>query len=316
MIDLRLRSRIDPAELEDKVGKICTDDDYNLLLTRDATVRKPDGTLLCIYRRRAFDEALLDASWPALHHLKGRYDDGRNRGKAGGTERVQLWAGPRTYGKPVSSGLIGTIEMGMRGAGSSPICRLTAFTGRETEKFRSLWPLFGAIGAEFERLVPDRFAAQMAYVARTHPEWIVPGTPFSTITVNNTYPTGVHTDKGDLQEGFSNLTVLRRGAYRGGVFLFPEYRLGVDMGHGDLLLMDAHEWHGNTALQLDDPDAERISIVAYYRTKIAQCGTGPEEIAKAVERADRPHRRGLVDTGAAPAPTSSTAAGPPADYDG
>jgi hypothetical protein len=127
----------------------------------------------------------------------------------------------------------------------------------------------------------------MAQVDKTHPEWVVPGTPFTTITVNNTYPTGVHTDKGDLEQGFSNLTVLRRGRYSGGVFLFPEYRIGVDMGDGDLLLMDAHEYHGNTALHLESPDAERISVVAYFRTRMVECGTAAEEADRALAHADR-----------------------------
>ena len=279
MIDLRLRSKIDPAELEQKIGRICTDDDYNLLLTRDATVRKPDGTLLCIYRRRAFGAELLEASWPTLHRLRFEAKDTDNRGLAAGTPKVKMYgSGARGYTRKVDSHIVGAMERTRR----RPFCRLTAWTGRETDKFRGLWPLFQAIGAEFERLVPDRWAAQMAQVQATAPEWVVPGTPFTTITVNNTYPTGVHTDKGDLQEGFSNLTVLRRGAYRGGIFLFPEYRVAVDMQDGDLLLMDAHEWHGNTRLELDSEDAERISIVAYYRTKMAECGTGAEETVRAV----------------------------------
>ena len=45
--------------------------------------------------------------------------------------------------------------------------------------------------------------------------------------------------------------------------------------------MDAHEWHGNTELDLKSADAERISLVLYYRTNMLQCGTAEEEIEKA-----------------------------------
>ena len=120
---------------------------------------------------------------------------------------------------------------------------------------------------------------------------MVPGTPFTTITVNNSYSTGCHTDKGDLDAGFSTITVLRRGAYTGGVLVFPEYRAGADMGHGDLILMDAHDWHGNTQLHCrcgqpmngpcDTCGSERISIVSYFRTKLTKCGSPGEEYRKA-----------------------------------
>jgi len=148
--------------------------------------------------------------------------------------------------------------------------------------------------------VPDRHAAQQAQVDATHPDWVVPGTPFTTITVNNTYPTGVHTDKGDLDAGFSNLTVVRRGSYSGGIFLFPAYRVGVDMADGDLLLMDAHEYHGNTPLELASDDAERISVVAYYRTRMVECGNAEQEADRALAHADQivTVRRERATTGA------------------
>ena len=100
------------------------------------------------------------------------------------------------------------------------------------------------------------------------------------MTVNNNYPTGVHTDKGDLDEGYSCLMALRRGEYTGGNLVFPEYRVSVNMKEGDLLLMDAHQWHGNTNIVKGSEDAERISLVLYYRTDMMFCGTMEAEAEK------------------------------------
>jgi hypothetical protein len=151
--------------------------------------------------------------------------------------------------------------------------------------------VFQGVAAELERHVPDRYAAQRAYADKADPAWVIPGTPFTTITVNNTYPTGVHTDKGDLDAGFSTITCIRRGDYTGGQLVFPEYRVAVDMRHGDLLMMDAHDWHGNVMLVCAcgkeangacvDCGAERISLVSYFRTKITECGTPEEEYRRA-----------------------------------
>ena len=176
------------------------------------------------------------------------------------------------------SNLIGYFE---KQGGRFPYCRTTAWTGQNADEFKSIFPLFKHIQSEFKQYVPDRYARQMRRAKATKRDWIIGDTPYSTVTVNNTYPTGVHQDKGDLDEGFSNLCVLRRGKYSGGHLTFPKYRVSVNMQDGDLILMDAHEWHGNTFLQLESEDAERISLVLYYRTNMIACGTPEEELEHA-----------------------------------
>jgi hypothetical protein len=325
--ELRIRSKIQEEELEAKKGKILTSDDYDVLLTRATRVLKPDGSLLCVYRPGAFPS--IAEFYDVLHSL--RVFQTTNRGMASGTERhPSMEGGKWTYSKAVSSAIIGSFD-------AKPpklYCRLTAWTGRNWPEYSSLFPLFQSIAERFATEVPDRYAAQMAAVTQTPEDWVIEGTPFTTITCNNSYATGVHTDKGDLDAGFSNLTVLRRGDYSGGQLVFPEYRLAVDMQDGDLLLMDAHEWHGNVKLELGDPicwfcdapasvwvsarpgarevnrassqpicgvhrgrwdelgtppilaewpivPAERISIVAYFRTRMRDCGTPDQEVERA-----------------------------------
>lgn len=292
--EIRVRTRISEAELEEKKGKILTPGDVNFTVTNDAIVRKPDGSLLLIYRRGALGNELLQSSYDVLHEL--RKHESNNRGLASGTPRHKLFKDAKwAYAENRPSTIIGAFD-------SNPprrYCRLTAWSGRELDKFSSLFPLFQEIGARFHDNVPDRWAVQMSRVQATHPDWVIPGTPFTTITVNNSYPTGVHTDKGDLDEGFSTLAVLRYGDYTGGLLCFPEYRLGIDMGHGDLLLMDAHEWHGNTMIicsicgdYMNDGlhekcGTERISVVSYFRTKMTECGPMEAELTKAANRTNR-----------------------------
>ena len=176
-------------------------------------------------------------------------------------------------------------------AGPEQYCRLTAWTGRENDHWRELWPLFKRIDNLFKEHVPDRYVAQASQAVNTEREWLVPGTSFTTITVNNTYATAVHTDKGDLETGFSTLACLREGEFEGGWICFPEFRVGADLQDGDLLLMDAHAWHGNTPLSpepernvdgrlVEDPGYERISIVSYFRTNMVNCGTAADEDAR------------------------------------
>ena len=282
--EVRIRTKIPAEELEEKIGKVLTPADFNLVPTNDVIIRKPDGKVLLIYRPGIIPEELREQTWPILHELKS--ETTTNRGLASGTPRVQ-GPGSRSYAKAVPSALVGAFEA----QGPKRYCRLTAWTGRETEKFQILWPLLRFIGSRMEADAPDRWAAQMNEVRNTHPDWVIPDTPFTTVTVNNTYPTGVHQDAGDLDSGISTLAVLRRGTFNGGVLVFPEYRVGVNMQDGDLLLMDAHEWHGNTDFDPpvkrsmtgkleEDPGFERISVVSYFRTKLTSCSSLDSENEK------------------------------------
>lgn len=291
LVELRLRSKVSAAELEEKVGRIITADDFNVLLTGPALVRKPNGKPLAVYLPGALAAEVTPEVYEVLHSL--RKEITMNRGLASGSLRIQRGSQNRTYSKAVPSTIVGAIDPG----GVYKYCRLTAWTGENLPQWQKLHPLLRAVAANLERYVPDRFANQQAAASASRPEWVVPGTPFSTVTVNNSYPTGVHTDKGDLEEGFSTIACVRRGSYAGGVLAFPEYRVGVDLHDGDLILMDAHEWHGNTAMVCecgntlrtccDTCGAERISMVSYFRTRVQDCGTFEDELDRARARREK-----------------------------
>ena len=277
LAEIRVRTKTPKAELDQKVGKILRESDYNIRCTGPTKVVMPDGRPLCIYLPGIMAGQSHTDAYDILHTIQ----DTGNRNLASGAPSFQV--GNRTRFKPVKSSIIGNIDP----LTSVPYCRTTAWTGRNAESFESLFPFFKDIESTFAYYVPDRYAAQKARAESTHPDWMVGGTVFTTLTVNNTYPTGVHTDKGDLDAGFSCLTTWRRGDYSGGHLTFPEWRISVDLQDGDLILMDAHQWHGNTVMDLESEDAERISLVLYYRTKMLDCGSPEEEINKEVSAKKR-----------------------------
>jgi 2-oxoglutarate-Fe(II)-dependent dioxygenase family protein len=286
LTELRVRTRLAEPAVRELAGKCPGDPDYDVLLTGPARVVKLDGRPLCVYLPGALTQAL-DAPgvYDILHSLRDRLS--RNRGQASGTIRFRSRQ-KRSYTKPIASTIIGAIDPG----GQQRYCRLTSWTGQNLPAWARLRPLLAEIAGHLAEQVPDRYCAQQAQADLTDPAWTVPGTPFSTVTVNNTFATGIHTDKGDLDAGFSTLAVLRRGAFTGGRLVFPAYRVAADLAHGDLLLMDAHDWHGNTPITCacgttppgagpcEACGAERISLVCYFRTKLTQCGTPDQEHTK------------------------------------
>lgn len=172
-----------------------------------------------------------------------------------------------TYATSVPSGLVGGFERNPR----FPYCRLTAFSTENAAALRNALPFVQSASDTLKKYLPDRYAAQKSVCDRTHPDYIFPETCFSTITVNRTWRTALHTDKGDLPEGFGVLSVLSMGKYSGGVFVVPKYGVGVNIGHRDVLLVDVHEWHGNTEIVGVSKFFTRLSCVFYYRQKIVTC---------------------------------------------
>lgn len=309
--ELRLRTRIADAAIRDNLaGKVLGPADFDVLLTGATRLVKPDGRVLCVYLPGALAEQVADpAAYDVLHSLRGFVT--KNRGKASGTPRLDPTGRGRSYAAETASMVVGAVD----GLGQQRYCRLTSWTGKNLPQWQQLHPLLRAVATHLAEHVPDRYANQAKEAAASDPAWLVPGTPFSTVTVNNTYPTGVHTDKGDLEAGFSTIACLRRGTYTGGQLVFPAYRVAVDLRDGDLILMDAHDWHGNTAIvcacgerirsACETCGAERISVVSYFRTKVAQCGTPEQEYERAVALRER--QGGLID-GQARTPTGANAA--------
>lgn len=290
MIDIRLRTKVADNAITELTGKVLGPADYDVLLTGPTYVRKPDGKPLCVYLPNALTDHYTPEIYDILHSLRTLTTS--NRGLASGTRRVrrgnaETGYATRSEAVNIASTILGSFDPG----GNRVYCRLTAWTSKNLPQWERLHPLLQATANHFAHYVPDRYANQTAHANQAHPEWIIPGTPFSTITVNNSYPTGVHVDKGDLDTGFSSISVHRTGTYTGGQLIFPQYRVAADLGTGDLILMDAHEWHGNVPItcncgrELNGPcpdcKAERISLVAYMRTAITKCGTNDEEIARA-----------------------------------
>jgi hypothetical protein len=176
-----------------------------------------------------------------------------------------------TYANGVFSGIAGWYDRYPR----IPYGRATSYTANQPEKFAMSFPFLQSLAKGFKDLLPWRYNNQMEAAKKLDQRFLVPGTPFTTITVNKTFRTAAHYDAGDLDSGLSNLLVLsNNGNYTGGYLIAPEYRVAVNVRPGDLLLINNHEvMHGNTPIVLGDEEAERVSLVVYFREKMLELGS-------------------------------------------
>jgi hypothetical protein len=289
MREIRLRSRVSDDTLP---GKLLDDSDVDLVVCESADVYKPDGTILARFRK-----GLMSASETrkAYHGLKGAAyrSDQTNRGIAGGSRNdfqdrnvtyVRLDGSKSNTSRAATgstSGIVGFYDREAR----RPFCRTTAYTAKHPEKFSAAMPYFRTIDGHFRDLAPERWEAQRGVCDDTEPEWVIPGTVFTTVTVNKNFQTAVHKDNGDFPEGFGVMTAFSAGTYEGFHLAFPGFDpvVAFDMRTRDLLLADVHEWHGNTTPH-GTPPWERISLVCYYREKMHLCKDMESELEWAKRR--------------------------------
>lgn len=185
-------------------------------------------------------------------------------------EVVQGYVSNTNYAMPVFSGVAGAM-------GRYPRIdwgRLTAYSRDNPEKMKLSYPFLQKLAKAFSELLPTRYNFQKNCADKVDPAFVVPETPFTTITVNKSFRTAAHRDAGDLGEGFSNLSVLTNGKhYSGGYLVLPEFRVAVNVRPGDLLLIANHTGiHGNTPIVLEEEGAERYSVVCYFREDILKLG--------------------------------------------
>lgn len=266
---IRAKKELGDDEAAALAGTLLTDDAYHTLIDRDCDVTGPDGEFLLRFRKKVLRA---DDCYTAWKNLRSAATQSDNRGIAAGVfeeseirPNIGKRSGVRYYqakpdgtisntnrAKTVNSGIIGFFDRNPR----IPYCRQTAFNIQKGDQFDD----------------------------RTSPDFLIPGTVFSTITVNKNWQTAVHQDAGDLRAGFGVLTALRAGRFTGGYFCLPQYGVAVDMDSTDLLLANVHEWHGNTPIKPIDLRAERVSLVFYYREQMAECGSALEEAEIAKRR--------------------------------
>ena len=172
-----------------------------------------------------------------------------------------------------------------RQGGRYPYCRAVKVTAEHPERWAVVGEVLQACAARFAQSFPDRYAIQLGVANRAHPAWVIEGTPFTTIQVNNCVPAAYHRDAGDLKEGLGVMLVLRRGSFSGFELVMPEWGVALAPGDGSLVYFDPNAWHGNVLPSAENEDWERISVVMYFRKKILGC-LSPEREQERAKRRD------------------------------
>jgi hypothetical protein len=149
-------------------------------------------------------------------------------------------------------------------------CRTTAFTLKNKHLWTSGLPFIEKCSKLYRKYSPREWKIQNEEYSLINNKLKIPKTVFTTITSNYNWRTACHCDSGDFAGGLGNLIVVGKD-FTGGYLGFPEYRVIIKIKPGDFLLMDSHQMHCNTKINLLKPDGFRLSFVMYIRTDMSKC---------------------------------------------
>ena len=290
MRTIQLYGRLPDAQMEALEGTLIDEDAFDILVDglEDTAVMLPTMEPLFVVRRQVVPPGMVQAMLPSFRRA-AKEGNIHNRGMAIGNaptnERVSQGVVLKNYphllgpdGKIMSTGnIVGFWEEDLP---RFPACRLTAFAARQTGHWKWMQRYAQLAAGVFQENAPERYAVQLDWTQRTSQDWIIPGTCFTTITVNRNWQTAVHQDKGDLIQGCGVMGVIGNDRHQGLYFTYPRYRVACDLRSGDIIVNNVHEWHANTPVRNTAPGWERISIVMYYREHMLQCGSMTEEQQK------------------------------------
>ena len=259
--------------------------DYDFLLEESATVYKPDGSLLCVLVKNAVPKELVARAWK---HLKPYNPKTENRGTASGVAMVQRIKKDGTKsatlrvpkGEEVTSGVVGFYDRYPR----IPFCRKCSWNQAHPEKFEAVLPLFKAVDEVHKKYAPDFYAKQRELVDRTSKDFVIPGTVYTTVTVNKNFRTAVHLDAKNF-DAVAPMLLIREGKFSGGYVVFPEYRVAAKLDTYDVIIFrNMVDWHGNTPIVPITKNYQRCTLVFYYREGMINCGSAEVELERAKRR--------------------------------
>ena len=123
--------------------------------------------------------------------------------------------------------------------------------GASSKQLDTLTDLVQNTDKAFELAQPEAWMKQFMQ-ASSHENLY--DTSFTTITVNKNFRTAVHKDKGNVEGFLSSMIVASQGSYHGSYLLFPEYKIGVDIRDGDIIIFNPQLKHCNSVMYETDED--------------------------------------------------------------
>lgn len=218
------------------------------------------------------DDEKINRSHGSFGKLNGRGTRYHTRKKDGTISRT-------TYAASVDSAIVGYYDRYPR----INYCRQTVFTQDHWDLWLELLPYIQASSDVFRTYAPDQWQKQKDFVDNIHPDFKIHDSIYTTLTINRSWRTFLHKDRGDFKSGLGVMSVLQGGTYSGAELVLPKYGVAMNMRTGGIALADVHQMHGNAPIIGIPGEYVRMSCVFYAREAMIKCKSLEEELRMAKE---------------------------------
>lgn len=254
--------------------------DVSTVIDESCEILGPDGRRAALLLRGAVKQETILRAW---FHLRDYWPLTKNRGASTGGIRKNYLKNDGTVSKTTiaedaNSGVIGYMDRYPR----MPFCRKCAWNQHHPEAFADLLPLIQEVNEAFREHWFEKWMINDNARKKTHPDFVIPQTAFTTVTVNKNYRTACHQDPKNLDGSISSMLVIHDGRISGGELVLPEFDLALRFRHGDLVWFENKEvWHGNAPIVQLQKSAQRCTMVFYFRDGMVHCGSHEQELERA-----------------------------------
>lgn len=249
----------------------------------EVEVFSPEGEQICVILRNCVDMDIIKKSWPIIRKINMKTE---NRGSASGISAVARVKQDGTLSKTTRvpkgyeaiSGVIGYYPRYPR----IPYCRECAWNIEHPAEWDALLPLFQAVNGLHKQYSPESYKLQEGWAKKTSSDFMIPGTIYTTVTVNKNFRTASHLDAKNLYDGMTPMLLLRQGKYSGGHVVLPEWKIAAHLNTNDLIIFrNMKDYHGNTPIVPLSENHQRCTLVFYYREEMIKCGSAEQELDRA-----------------------------------
>jgi len=191
------------------------------------------------------------------------------------TRQVKPKKNTRTQGLPTKSTILGSLP---RVPLRHNYCRLSADTNEHPEIWELAKEFAGHICTLYEKWLPEEYERHTRQTnSEIVPDWVVPGTPFTTINFNVNHAIKHHRDAANQKGVWSNVIILRKNS-KGGLLVLPEYRAALTQVDGAIIIFDGQKvMHGVTPIATQ-AGGYRCSVVLYALDQFRNCYPYAEEL--------------------------------------
>lgn len=200
-----------------------------------------------------------------------------------GNEFFKLCASLDYYEADRSAGMVTrsrTFGYNPRHAVRRNYCNASSLNHAYPEAWQWLKRAAELIASRYREALPQAFAEHEAAVEKVLPQWRVGKTPFTSGIINQSATLPYHRDSGNFDDKWSCMLVAKQFSV-GGEVIFPEFGVSMEVKTGGLYMFDGQKWlHGVAPIRKTRMDGARYSCVFYSLSRMWQCGTGEQELAR------------------------------------